>query len=84
MRDLREVRMAKLRAGVDELDAAGGLRLNGVGGMELAEGRLFIGSVIDGLRRINASKEQQRREREEEEGDNGYAGAGDDDDEDML
>ncbi|KIW05162.1 DNA replication complex GINS protein PSF2 [Verruconis gallopava] len=83
MRDLREVRMAKLRAGVDELDAAGGLRLNGVGGMELAEGRLFIGGVIDGLRKINASKEQARREREAEEQENGYAGGGYDDD-DML
>jgi len=83
MRDLREVRMAKLRAGVGALDAAGGLRLNGVGGMELAEGRLFIGGVIDGLRRINASKEQARREREEDERENGYPGA-DDDDEDML
>ena len=83
MRDLREVRMAKLRAGVGELDAAGGLQLNGVGGMELSEGRLFIGGVIDGLRRINASKEQARREREEEERENGFTG-GDGDDDDML
>jgi GINS complex subunit 2 len=75
--------MAKLRSGVEELDAAGGLRLNGVGGMELAEGRAFIGGVIDGLRRINASKEQVRREREAEEQENGYTGIGDDD-EDML
>jgi GINS complex subunit 2 len=83
MRDLREVRMAKLRAGIDELDAAGGVRLNGVGGMELSEGRGFIGGVIDGLRRINASKEQARRERQTEEQENGFAGAGEDY-EDML
>jgi GINS complex subunit 2 len=50
MRDLKEVRMAKLRAGVDILDAGGGVKMNGVGGMEVAEGRAFIGGVIDGLR----------------------------------
>jgi GINS complex subunit 2 len=50
MRDLREVRMAKLRSGVDALDAGGGVQMNGVGGMELAEGRAFIGGVVDGLR----------------------------------
>lgn len=50
MRDLREVRMSKLRAGVDVLDAGGGVKMNGVGGMEVAEGRAFIGGVIDGLR----------------------------------
>lgn len=50
MRDLREVRMAKLRAGIEVLDAGGGVKMNGVGGMEVAEGRHFIGGVIDGLR----------------------------------
>ena len=50
IRDLKEVRMAKLRAGVDVLDAGGGVKMNGVGGMEVAEGRAFIGGVIDGLR----------------------------------
>lgn len=83
MRDLREVRMAKLRAGVDVLDAGGGVKMNGVGGMEVAEGRAFIAGVIDGLRKIGASKEQARRERENEERENGYPGAADDD-EDML
>ena len=50
MRDLREVRMSKLRAGVDALDAGGGIQMNGVGAMELSEGRAFIGGVVDGLR----------------------------------
>ena len=50
MRDLKEVRMAKLRAGVDVLDAGGGVKMNGVGGLEVVEGRAFIGGVIDGLR----------------------------------
>lgn len=55
MRDLREVRTAKLRAGVAVLDAGGGVKMNGVGGMEVAEGRAFIGGVIDGLRWVNES-----------------------------
>ena len=50
MRDLREVRLAKLRDGVNVLDAGGGVKMNGVGGMEVAEGRAFIGGVVDGLR----------------------------------
>jgi len=75
--------MAKLRAGVDILEAGGGVNMNGVGGMEVAEGRAFIGGVIDGLRKIGSSKEQARRERENEERENGYAGTADDD-EDML
>jgi hypothetical protein len=50
LRDLREARLAKLRSGTEVLDAGGGLRLNGVGGMELAESRAFISGVIDGLR----------------------------------
>jgi len=81
MRDLREVRMAKLRAGVSVLDAGGGVQMNGVGGMEVAEGRAFIGGVIDGLRKIGASREQARRERDQEERENGYTGTADDDDE---
>jgi GINS complex subunit 2 len=50
LRDIREVRLEKLRAGVKVLDASGGVKMNGVGGMEVAEGRAFIGGVIDGLR----------------------------------
>lgn len=50
LRGLREVRMAKLRSGVEVLDAGGGVRMNGVGGMEVSEGRSFVTGVIDGLR----------------------------------
>jgi GINS complex subunit 2 len=50
MRGLREVRMAKLRSGVEVLDAGGGVKMNGVGGMEVGEGRAFVTGVIDGLR----------------------------------
>jgi GINS complex subunit 2 len=50
MRDLKEVRMAKMRDGVKVLDGAREVKMNGVGGMEVAEGRAFIGGVVDGLR----------------------------------
>ncbi|GME63244.1 hypothetical protein GTA08_BOTSDO01063 [Neofusicoccum parvum] len=77
LRDLREARLAKLRAGADVLDAdAGAVRMDGVGAMEVAEGRAFIGGVVDGLRRLGASREQARREREREEAENGYPGGG--------
>jgi GINS complex subunit 2 len=39
MRDLREVRMAKMRAGVAVLDGSGMVGLKGVGAMEVCEGR---------------------------------------------
>jgi GINS complex subunit 2 len=52
LRGLREVRMAKLRSGVEVLDAGGGVKMNGVGGMEIAEGRAFVTGVIDGLRYV--------------------------------
>ncbi|KAI9883721.1 MAG: DNA replication protein psf2 [Watsoniomyces obsoletus] len=77
LRDLRETRLSKIRAGVAVLDASSVVSLRGVGGMEVCESRGFIVGVIDGLRKIGASQEQARREREAEEGD---AGAADDDD----
>lgn len=82
MRDLREVRMAKMRAGVAVLEGGREVNMNGVGGMEVAEGRAFIGGVVDGLRKIGASKEMSRREREAEERDNGI-GVGEEDEDDM-
>ncbi|KAL8725012.1 MAG: hypothetical protein Q9181_006570 [Wetmoreana brouardii] len=83
MRDLREVRMAKMRAGVELLDGGKEVRMNGVGAMEVAEGRAFVGGVVDGLRKIGAGKETSRREREAEERENGIGQAGDDEDDDM-
>ena len=80
MRDLREVRMAKMRAGVGVLEGGREVNMNGVGGMEVAEGRAFIGGVVDGLRKIGASKEMSRREREAEERENGIGGVEDDED----
>ncbi|MCJ1464304.1 DNA replication protein psf2 [Pseudocyphellaria aurata] len=83
MRDLREVRMAKLRAGVEVLEGGREVKMNGVGGMEIAEGRAFIAGVVDGLRKIGASKELSRKEREAEERENDIGGGGDDDEMDM-
>ncbi|PWY84682.1 GINS complex, PSF2 component [Aspergillus sclerotioniger CBS 115572] len=88
LKELREVRMAKIRSGVDVLDAAamggGGVALTGVGAMELGEERRFITGVVDGLRRIGASKEQARREEMAEEMANGgYDGTQDYEDDEM-
>ncbi|KAL8719819.1 MAG: hypothetical protein Q9225_003222 [Loekoesia sp. 1 TL-2023] len=83
MRDLREVRMAKMRAGVDVLEGVREVKMNGVGAMEIAEGRAFISRVVDGLRKIGAGKETSRREREADERETRVGGAGDEDDDDM-
>lgn len=54
LKEMREVRSAKIRSGVDALDLAagpgGGIALTGIGAMEIGEGRGFIGGVVDGLR----------------------------------
>lgn len=75
--------MAKLRAGVGVLEGGREVGMNGVGGMEVAEGRAFIGGVIDGLRKIGASRELGKKEREAEEREGGL-GRVDEDDEDEL
>lgn len=81
MRDLREVRAAKMRKGVEVLTGEGdGVRLDGVGAMEIGEGRGFIAGVVDGMRKLGASREQARKDREAEERENGYGGGGDEDD----
>jgi GINS complex subunit 2 len=85
LKDLREVRMAKMRKRVDVLDTAavggGGVLLTGVGAMEVGEMRGFVAGVVEGLRKIGASREQARREQLAEEGPNqDYDGTQDDDD----
>ncbi|KAK3984714.1 putative DNA replication complex GINS protein PSF2, partial [Cladorrhinum sp. PSN332] len=72
LRDLSEVRAAKMRdstktLGADEEGGLGGVvSLRGVGALELAENRGFVLGVVDGVRRIGASVEATRREMEEE------------------
>ena len=81
LRDLKEVRAAKMRTGIEVLSGEGeGVRLDGVGAMEVGEGRGFITGVVDELRKLGASREQARKEREAEERENGYAGGADDED----
>ncbi|KAL8785674.1 MAG: hypothetical protein Q9213_003233 [Squamulea squamosa] len=71
LRDLREVRMAKMRAGMDVLEGGREVKMNGVGAMEISEGKAFIGGVVDGLRKLGVGKEISRREREVEDRESG-------------
>ncbi|KAJ5728748.1 uncharacterized protein N7483_003256 [Penicillium malachiteum] len=88
LKDLREVRMSKMRSGVDVLDAAatvgGGVALTGVGAMELGEERGFVAGVVDNLRKIGASKEQARREQLADQRANGQYSATQDEEEDYM
>lgn len=70
LRDLVEVRAAKMRSSTAQLEGFGGglMLLRGVGAMELAESRGFVLGVVDGVRKIGASAETARRELEEERG----------------
>lgn len=70
LRDLVEVRAAKMRSSTAALEGYGEglLGLRGVGAMELAESRGFVLGVVDGVRKIGASVEAARREEEEEAG----------------
>lgn len=87
LRDLVEVRAAKMRSSTSALEGFGDawLTLRGVGAMELAENRAFLAGLVDGVRKIGASAEATRREEEEEARRGGeYGGDGDEDsDEDM-
>ncbi|MCJ1447558.1 MAG: DNA replication protein psf2 [Stictis urceolatum] len=84
LKNLQEARAAKLRGGVEVLEGGREVTLNGVGGLEISENRAFVVGVVDGLRKIGASKEASRREREGEERERGYGGDEGDEDEDML
>ncbi|QSZ32534.1 hypothetical protein DSL72_002112 [Monilinia vaccinii-corymbosi] len=81
LRDLREVRMAKMRSSTLAVEGGGLTSLRGVGAMEVSEGRGFITGVMDGLRKLGASREVSRREKEQEGA--GSEGDGDSGDEDM-
>ncbi|KAF7555433.1 hypothetical protein G7046_g6559 [Stylonectria norvegica] len=70
LRDLQEVRAAKMRASTTQLESGvyGVMTLRGVGAMELAESRGFVTGVVEGVRKLGASIEAARREEEEERG----------------
>ncbi|KAG8167278.1 hypothetical protein KVR01_002967 [Diaporthe batatas] len=81
LRDLVEVRSAKLRGSTTQLEQFGGgvMNLRGVGAMELAENRGFVLGVVDGVRKLGASAEATRREEDEEGADGaGYEESDDD------
>lgn len=82
LRDLREVRLAKMRRSIGVVSGEHGVRLDGMGAMEVSESRGLITGLIDGLRKIGASREQSRREREEEDRENRQYD--EDEDEDMA
>ena len=67
LRDLREVRAAKMRASTAQFEegVAGVMSLTGVGAMELAENRGFVLGVVEGVRKLGASAEASRREEAE-------------------
>ncbi|KAK4213801.1 GINS complex protein-domain-containing protein [Rhypophila decipiens] len=69
LRDLAEIRAAKLRSSSSAFEGFGdaGVSLTGVGAMELADNRAFLLGVIDGVRTLGAGAEATRREQEEEE-----------------
>ncbi|KAG5912618.1 DNA replication protein psf2, partial [Claviceps sorghi] len=70
LRDLQEVRAAKMRSSTAQLENGvdGVMSLRGVGAMELAESRGFVTGVVEGVRKIGASAEAGRREEEERAG----------------
>lgn len=74
LRDLQEVRAAKMRGSTAQLEAGDGVvALRGVGAMELAESRGFVLGVVEGVRKLGASAEATRREEEEERARDGGA-----------
>ncbi|KAK5081692.1 DNA replication protein psf2 [Lithohypha guttulata] len=84
LRDIREVRQAKMRRGYNAItDGSEGVRLDGVGAMEVSESRGFIAGVMGGLKNIGRSREQARREAAEEERDSRMR-QDDEEDEDMT
>ena len=64
LRGLREVRQTKAREGLKQLESSY-LQMNGLGLLEITELRGFAGSVVDGLRRLGATREENRRAEEE-------------------
>ncbi|UPK97277.1 hypothetical protein LCI18_008212 [Fusarium solani-melongenae] len=70
LRDLQEVRAAKMRSSTAQLESGvdGVMSLRGVGAMELAESRGFVIGVVEGVRKIGASVEVSRREEDEDRG----------------
>lgn len=77
LRDLREVRGAKLRVNARALGTGRAMDLTGVGAMEVSEERPFICVVADEVRKLGALVEHTRREVEAEDEEDGRGGEDD-------
>lgn len=66
LRDIREVRQAKTRAGLNELDDSH-LQMDNLGLMEINEIRPFVSMVMDELRKIKAVTNDDQEEEEQED-----------------
>jgi len=75
LRGLREVRQTKAREGLKQLESTY-LQMNGLGLLEITELRGFAAAVTDGLRRLEATREESRRQEEEEGADDEENGEG--------
>ncbi|KAK6350815.1 DNA replication protein psf2 [Orbilia javanica] len=71
IRSLRELRQAKIRAGLSDQMNSSYIKINNLGLMEVCEIRPWVGKVVDGLRKIEgeAGSAAARRRREDADGD---------------
>ncbi|KAK6534608.1 DNA replication protein psf2 [Arthrobotrys megalospora] len=71
IRSLRELRQAKIRAGLSDQMNSSYIKINNLGLMEVCEIRPWVGKVVDGLRKIEgeAGSTAARRRREDADGD---------------
>lgn len=81
LRGLREVRQTKAREGMKALESTY-MQMNGLGLLEITELRGFASAVVDGLRRLEATREENKRGEEEARLANG-GGDYDDNDDDI-
>ncbi|EGX43749.1 DNA replication protein psf2 [Orbilia oligospora] len=67
IRSLRELRQAKIRAGLSDQMNSSYIKINNLGLMEVCEIRPWVGKVVDGLRKIEgeAGSTAARRRRED-------------------
>lgn len=80
LRDIREIRAAKIRSTLHGVDGHAGVDVSGIGAMEVAEQRAFVQGVVDGMRKLGKSREEAAREAAMEGGDVGE----EDDDMDLV
>lgn len=84
IRDIREVRQAKLRRGYAAItDGSEGVRFDGVGAMEVSESRGFVMGVMRGLAGVSGGREGRDEEGVAGGGGRGTGDAGSEEDEDM-